>query len=81
MSMLMYVSRYILHILFLQTIDKSKFQIDIHVYQLTNEGGSAEVIEEDEEISAANHWILPSGNYISLFKFFSIVFQKEYSVQ
>jgi len=44
-------------------VDKSKFMIDVHVYQLTCEGAASEEIDEEEEISAANHWILPSKEF------------------
>ena len=33
----------------------------IHIYQLNTEGAASEEIDEEEDISAANHWILPSS--------------------
>jgi len=33
----------------------------IHVYQLNAEGAASEELEEEEDISAASHWILPSS--------------------
>lgn len=33
----------------------------IHIYQLNTDGAATEELEEDEDISAANHWILPSS--------------------
>lgn len=44
-------------------IDKSKYTINVHVYQLTTESAASEEIDEEEEISAANHWILPSQEF------------------
>lgn len=34
--------------------------MNIHVYKLCEEGPGIEEIE-DEDISAANHWVLPAG--------------------
>ena len=34
----------------------------IHVYQLNTDGAASEELEEEEDISAANHWLLPSSN-------------------
>ena len=34
----------------------------IHIYQLNTEGAASEELEEEDDISAANHWILPSSN-------------------
>ena len=50
----------------LQSIDKSKAKMMIHVYTLNTEGAASEEIEEEEDISAANHWILPSSNNLLL---------------
>lgn len=36
----------------------------IHIYQLNTEGAATEEIDEEEDISAANHWILPSSKNI-----------------
>ena len=45
------------------TVSLAEAQLDIHVFQLhEDEGPAAETIDEqDEEISAASHWLLPSG--------------------
>lgn len=32
------------------------------MYQLNTEGAASEELEEEEDISAANHWVLPSGD-------------------
>jgi len=44
------------------SIDKSKVHANIYVYQLHHEGAASEEIEEDE-LSAANHWILPAVEF------------------
>ena len=35
-------------------------KLAIHVFQLHDDGPATEELEED--IAAANHWLLPSGN-------------------
>lgn len=42
--------------------------MNIHVYKLCEEGPGVEEIE-DEDISAANHWILPACNACDLLTF------------
>jgi len=44
-------------------LDPSKYNISVYVYQLTTEGAASEEIDEEEEISAANHWILPAVEF------------------
>merc|ERR1712142_44915 len=44
-------------------INKSKFSLELHVFQLTCEGAATEELDEEEEISAANHWILPAREF------------------
>jgi len=44
-------------------INKSKFSLELHVFQLTCEGAASEELDEEEEISAANHWILPAREF------------------
>ncbi|XP_066918018.1 pachytene checkpoint protein 2 homolog isoform X2 [Clytia hemisphaerica] len=50
------------------SIDKSKVKMMIHVYTLNTEGAASEEIEEEEDISAANHWILPSSEFEGLWE-------------
>ena len=44
-------------------LDASQYNISVYVYQLTSEGAASEEIDEEEEISAANHWILPAQEF------------------
>merc|ERR1712142_1313843 len=44
-------------------LDMSKYTVMLYVYQLTTEGAASEEIDEEEEISAANHWILPAREF------------------
>lgn len=44
-------------------IDKSQFNIEVHVYQLTQESAASEELDDEDDLSAANHWILPSKDF------------------
>jgi len=44
-------------------LDMSRYTLMLYVYQLTTEGAASEEIDEEEEISAANHWILPAKEF------------------
>lgn len=35
--------------------------LSVHVFTLNEDGPSMLTLEEDEELSAANHWLLPAG--------------------
>lgn len=50
------------HILFFpQLVDFSSMHLCVHVFQLHEDGPGAEELEEDCDVSAANHWMLPSS--------------------
>ena len=51
----------------------------IHIYQLNTDGAASEEIDEEEDISAANHWILPSSKIVFLFNFLLLKFIYFYS--
>ena len=36
-------------------------RVQVHVFQLHDDGPAAEELEEDCDVSSANHWMLPSG--------------------
>ena len=36
-------------------------RLQVHVFQLHEDGPAAEELEEDSDVSAASHWMLPSG--------------------
>jgi len=43
----------------------SKSSLTIHIFHLNEEGPSSENLEEDnEDIIAANHWVLPAGTHL-----------------
>ena len=48
-----------------QPIDLSKSSLTIHIFHLNEEGPSIENLEEEnEDIVAANHWVLPAGTHL-----------------
>ncbi|CAN2390603.1 Thyroid hormone receptor interactor 13 [Pristimantis euphronides] len=50
-------------------IDLMKCNIHVHVFQLNEEGPSTENLEEEnEEIVAANHWLLPAADFHRLWE-------------
>ncbi|XP_065672909.1 pachytene checkpoint protein 2 homolog isoform X2 [Hydra vulgaris] len=59
-------------------IDKLKFQAAIHVFQLHTEGAASEEIDEDE-LSAASHWILPATEFQGMWE--SLIFDVEVKQQ
>ena len=46
--------------LIFQVISFDKCELKIHVFKLFEEGPANEEIEDDD-ISAASHWVLPAG--------------------
>jgi hypothetical protein len=56
----------------LQVIDLKTVRVQYYVYRLDLEGQQTEVMEggdgEDDEMSAASHWILPSADFHGLWE-------------
>lgn len=47
----------------------SKSSLSIHIFHLNEEGPSVENLEEEnEDIVAANHWVLPAGTHLIILK-------------
>lgn len=46
---------------FSQPLDLKSYSVSIHIFTLNEDGPSTLSLEEDEELSAANHWLLPAG--------------------
>jgi len=43
----------------------SKSSLSLHIFHLNEEGPSSENLEEEnEDIIAANHWVLPAGTHV-----------------
>jgi len=59
-------------------IDKSKCKMLLHVYQLHTEGASSEEIE-DEELSAASHWLLPALEFDGIWE--NLIFDSDVKQQ
>ncbi|XP_077455436.1 pachytene checkpoint protein 2 homolog isoform X1 [Stigmatopora argus] len=49
-----------------QAIDLTSSQFSVHIYTLNEDGPSTLCLEDDEELSAANHWLLPAANFHGL---------------
>lgn len=45
-----------------QPLDLEKCYLSIHIFTLNEDGPSTLTLEDDEELSAANHWLLPAGD-------------------
>ncbi|XP_075068792.1 pachytene checkpoint protein 2 homolog [Mixophyes fleayi] len=59
-----------------QPIDLSKCNVFVHIFQLNEEGPSAENLEEgNEELIAANHWLLPARDFHGLWE--SLIYESE----
>lgn len=52
--------------LYAQPLDLKSCDVSIHVFTLNEEGPSTLSLEEDEDLSAANHWLLPTGGEMLL---------------
>ncbi|XP_077982391.1 pachytene checkpoint protein 2 homolog [Glandiceps talaboti] len=51
-----------------QVVDLCTAKLCLHVFQLQGEGSAAEEIDDDDDISAANHWVLPSEDFHGLWE-------------
>ncbi|NXD66301.1 PCH2 protein, partial [Eolophus roseicapillus] len=59
-----------------QPIDLSKGSLSLHIFHLNEEGPSSENLEEEnEDIIAANHWVLPAAEFHGLWE--SLVYETE----
>ncbi|KAM6376393.1 pachytene checkpoint protein 2 homolog isoform 2-T3 [Alca torda] len=59
-----------------QPIDLSKSSLSLHIFHLNEEGPSSENLEEEnEDIIAANHWVLPAAEFHGLWE--SLVYDTE----
>ncbi|XP_029897597.1 pachytene checkpoint protein 2 homolog isoform X3 [Aquila chrysaetos chrysaetos] len=59
-----------------QPIDLSKSSLSLHIFHLNEEGPSSENLEqENEDIIAANHWVLPAAEFHGLWE--SLIYDTE----
>ncbi|XP_043973595.1 pachytene checkpoint protein 2 homolog isoform X2 [Gambusia affinis] len=56
-----------------QPLDLKSCDVSIHVFTLNEEGPSTLNLEEDEDLSAANHWLLPAAEFDGLWE--SLVYE------
>ncbi|XP_017677904.1 PREDICTED: pachytene checkpoint protein 2 homolog isoform X2 [Lepidothrix coronata] len=59
-----------------QPIDLSKSSISLHIFHLNEEGPTSENLEEEnEDITAAHHWVLPAAEFHGLWE--SLIYDSE----
>jgi hypothetical protein len=46
-------------VLCVQFVDLTKAALNVHVYQLNECGPITEELDEEEEVTASQHWVLP----------------------
>ena len=49
--------------------------MDVHVYQPHEAGFATEELSEEEDMAAANHWILPSVDFLRLWE--NLIFDED----
>jgi hypothetical protein len=54
----------------IQPIDLKSCSLSIHIFTLNDDGPSTLNLEEEEELSAANHWLLPAGGRAHVNRFY-----------
>lgn len=60
-------------------LDLEKCCLSIHIFTLNDDGPSTLTLEEDEELSAANHWLLPAAEFHGIWE--SLVYDGELKTQ
>ncbi|KAG8010110.1 Pachytene checkpoint protein 2-like protein [Nibea albiflora] len=60
-------------------IDLKSCSINIHIFTLNEDGPSTLSLEEDEELSAANHWLLPAAEFHGIWE--SLVYESGVKTQ
>jgi SpoVK/Ycf46/Vps4 family AAA+-type ATPase len=56
-------------------INLSLASFQIHIFQLNNDGPEQEELEEDSNVSAATHWLLPNSEYHGLWE--SLIYEND----
>uniref|UniRef100_A0A665UGN2 Pachytene checkpoint protein 2 homolog n=1 Tax=Echeneis naucrates TaxID=173247 RepID=A0A665UGN2_ECHNA len=62
-----------------QPLDLKSFSICDHIYTLNEDGPSTLSLEDDEELSAANHWLLPAAEFNGIWE--SLVYESGVKTQ
>uniref|UniRef100_A0A665UGQ4 Pachytene checkpoint protein 2 homolog n=1 Tax=Echeneis naucrates TaxID=173247 RepID=A0A665UGQ4_ECHNA len=60
-------------------LDLKSFSICDHIYTLNEDGPSTLSLEDDEELSAANHWLLPAAEFNGIWE--SLVYESGVKTQ
>ncbi|XP_056142637.1 pachytene checkpoint protein 2 homolog [Lampris incognitus] len=60
-------------------IDLRRCSVSIHMFTLNDEGSSTLVLEDNEELSAANHWLLPAAEFHGIWE--SLVYESRVKTQ
>uniref|UniRef100_H3DM34 Pachytene checkpoint protein 2 homolog n=1 Tax=Tetraodon nigroviridis TaxID=99883 RepID=H3DM34_TETNG len=56
-----------------QPLDLEKCSLSIHIFTLNEDGPSMLTLEEEEELSAASHWLLPAAEFSGIWE--SLVYE------
>ncbi|KAG9283799.1 hypothetical protein AMEX_G2607 [Astyanax mexicanus] len=63
----------------LSKIDLRTTNLCIHIFSLSDDGPSTLNLEEDEELSAANHWLLPAAELHGIWE--SLIYEEDIKTQ
>uniref|UniRef100_A0A3Q1HLL5 Pachytene checkpoint protein 2 homolog n=1 Tax=Acanthochromis polyacanthus TaxID=80966 RepID=A0A3Q1HLL5_9TELE len=63
----------------LQPLDLKSCSVSVHIFTLNEDGPSMLSLEEDEELSAANHWLLPTAEFHGIWE--SLVYETGVKMQ
>ncbi|XP_059195740.1 pachytene checkpoint protein 2 homolog [Centropristis striata] len=62
-----------------QPLDLKSCSVCVHIFTLNEDGPSTLSLEEDEELSAANHWLLPAAEFHGIWE--SLVYESGVKTQ
>ncbi|XP_034083980.1 pachytene checkpoint protein 2 homolog [Gymnodraco acuticeps] len=62
-----------------QPLDLKSCSVSVHIFTLNEDGPSTLSLEEDEELSAANHWLLPAAEFHGIWE--SLVYESGVKTQ
>ncbi|XP_023131241.1 pachytene checkpoint protein 2 homolog isoform X2 [Amphiprion ocellaris] len=62
-----------------QPLDLKSCSVSVHIFTLNEDGPSMLSLEEDEELSAANHWLLPAAEFHGIWE--SLVYETGVKMQ
>uniref|UniRef100_A0A4W6DPR2 Pachytene checkpoint protein 2 homolog n=1 Tax=Lates calcarifer TaxID=8187 RepID=A0A4W6DPR2_LATCA len=62
-----------------QPLDLKSCSVSVHIFTLNEDGPSTLSLEDDEELSAANHWLLPAAEFHGIWE--SLVYESGVKTQ